>query len=175
MKKQGNKFTLIELLVVIAIISIIAGLLLPVTMKAKKNVLKTSCMSNLRQIGQSLEMYSSSNNYFLPCCTMSPSDPPADEVGLPSIRTVLSSYVPEKSEVFLCPAELDRKYYLQEGLSYEWQSSVVNGRKVDAKSMKLFGYDRIIMMDYDNFHEKAHPKNYLYIDARVAGELEMHQ
>ena len=173
MKNQKYKFTLIEVIVVIAIISILAGLILPASMKMRAKALKTSCMNNLRQIGQAVEMYASSNNYFLPTCTMTPSDPPPGEEGLPSIRTVLASDVSGNADVFLCPADTDKKYFLREGLSYEWQSSVVNGRKVDAKSMKLLGYNRVLMMDYDNFHDKSSPKNFLYIDARVTGELEM--
>ena len=170
--KKG-RFTLIELLVVIAIIGMLAGLLIPVTMKMKRKGLKTACLNNLRQIGKTLEMYSSEYDYYLPSCTMAPSDPPEGEEGLPSIRTMLEPYLPGKQEVFRCPGDPDGKFFLKEGLSYEWQSSFVNGRKVDAKSLKLFGYDKVLMMDYDNFHDQPHPKNYLYIDARVAGELEL--
>ncbi len=169
----GNVFTLIELLVIIAIIGILAGLLIPMTLKMKRKGLKTKCMNNLVQIGKALEMYSSENDYFLPTCTMAPSDPPAGEEGLPSVRTILSPYIAGGQEVFLCPSDPDGKFFKQEGLSYEWQSSMVNGRKVDKNSLKLLGYDRVIMMDYDNFHDQPHPKNYLYIDARVSGKLEL--
>jgi prepilin-type N-terminal cleavage/methylation domain-containing protein/prepilin-type processing-associated H-X9-DG protein len=54
-KKLG--FTLIELLVVIAIIAILAAILFPVFAQAREAARKTTCTSNLKQIGTSLAMY----------------------------------------------------------------------------------------------------------------------
>ncbi|BCM92391.1 hypothetical protein IAD21_04270 [Abditibacteriota bacterium] len=44
-------FTLIELLVVIAIIAILAAILFPVFARARENARRTSCQSNLKQMG----------------------------------------------------------------------------------------------------------------------------
>src|ERR1700760_4481146 len=51
-------FTLIELLVVIAIIAILAAILFPVFAQAKQAAKKTADLSNLKQIGLGIMMYS---------------------------------------------------------------------------------------------------------------------
>jgi prepilin-type N-terminal cleavage/methylation domain-containing protein/prepilin-type processing-associated H-X9-DG protein len=48
---KRSAFTLIELLVVIAIIAILASILFPVFGRARENARRSSCQSNLKQIG----------------------------------------------------------------------------------------------------------------------------
>ncbi len=50
-KRRRSAFTLIELLVVIAIIAILAAILFPVFARARENARRSSCQSNLKQIG----------------------------------------------------------------------------------------------------------------------------
>jgi prepilin-type N-terminal cleavage/methylation domain-containing protein len=58
-RRQRTGFTLIELLVVMAIISILASMLFPSFAKARAKAEQTDCLSNLKQLGYAIFMYSS--------------------------------------------------------------------------------------------------------------------
>jgi len=93
-KKHG--FTLIELLVVIAIIAILAGLILPVLARARESARRTSCASNLNQIGKAMFMYADvpANSKF----------PETDGTALESWGLLYNKYVADP-RVFSCPSK----------------------------------------------------------------------
>jgi len=63
-KQKG--FTLIELLVVISIIALLAAILFPVFSRARENARRSSCQSNLKQIGIGILQYVQDHDERLP-------------------------------------------------------------------------------------------------------------
>jgi prepilin-type N-terminal cleavage/methylation domain-containing protein len=59
-------FTLVELLVVIGIIAILVSLLMPAITRARKAAITTNCLSNLREMGNSFQMYANENKDRVP-------------------------------------------------------------------------------------------------------------
>jgi prepilin-type N-terminal cleavage/methylation domain-containing protein/prepilin-type processing-associated H-X9-DG protein len=65
-KVARGGFTLIELLIVIAIIAILASILFPVFGRARENARRSSCQSNMKQIGLAFVQYTQDYDELLP-------------------------------------------------------------------------------------------------------------
>jgi prepilin-type N-terminal cleavage/methylation domain-containing protein len=65
-RRRPPGFTLIELLVVIAIISVLTGILFPVYTRARASARKATALSNLKQLGGALTMYTADYDEHLP-------------------------------------------------------------------------------------------------------------
>src|SRR2546421_9977108 len=63
---RRKAFTLVELLVVIGIIPLLSAILLPALSRAREQGQKVACLSNLRQIGNAIIMYTNANKGWFP-------------------------------------------------------------------------------------------------------------
>ncbi|BCM92549.1 hypothetical protein IAD21_04431 [Abditibacteriota bacterium] len=87
-------FTLVELLVVIGIIAILAAILFPVFARARENARRTSCQSNLKQIGLGILQYQQDYDEHYPSFS-------ARGVGW----VVLTRPYVKSTQLFQCPSE----------------------------------------------------------------------
>ncbi|MDR1279317.1 MAG: DUF1559 domain-containing protein [Opitutaceae bacterium] len=72
-------FTLIELLTVITIIGILAGIIIPTVGRVRESARRADCVSNMRQIGQALFLYTQDHkNHLPPVSTTWPADDQTD-------------------------------------------------------------------------------------------------
>lgn len=94
--RTHSAFTLIELLVVIAIIALLAAILFPVFARARENARRTSCSSNLRQIGLGIMQYTQDYDETLPLARHG-----AD--GTPPWQDIIQPYV-KSIQLFRCPS-----------------------------------------------------------------------
>jgi prepilin-type N-terminal cleavage/methylation domain-containing protein/prepilin-type processing-associated H-X9-DG protein len=95
-KKSG--FTLIELLVVIAIIALLAAILFPVFGRARENARRSSCQSNLKQIGLGLTQYSQDYDERMTPVVVDPTTTTS-----PTWISLLQPYV-KSQQIFTCPS-----------------------------------------------------------------------
>lgn len=100
-------FTLIELLVVIAIIAILAAILFPVFAQAKQAAKKTADLSNIKQIGISMQLYLADNDDTYPAAYYYnlPNGPGSfDDSGINHWSGVMQPYV-KNLEIFVNPLD----------------------------------------------------------------------
>jgi prepilin-type N-terminal cleavage/methylation domain-containing protein/prepilin-type processing-associated H-X9-DG protein len=67
LRPTRHGFTLVELLVVFAILGVLAGMLFPALARVRSQAHRTSCTSNLKQIGIAFSLYLNTHDDFYPC------------------------------------------------------------------------------------------------------------
>ena len=104
MKNQKSAFTLIELLVVIAIIAILAAILFPVFARARENARRSSCQSNLKQIGLGFMQYTQDYDEKFPLRHHDPSSNSSALANSTGAWVQLQPYI-KSQQVYQCPSE----------------------------------------------------------------------
>ncbi len=113
-RKKFSGFTLIELLVVIAIIAILAAILFPVFARARENARRSSCMSNMKQIGLGMLQYTQDYDEKYPSGTDNGRGSGWAGQVLPYIKS---------SQVFVCPSDA-RPLNGNPQISYAYNSAI---------------------------------------------------
>lgn len=106
--QQIRAFTLTELITVIAVIGILATLLLPALASARRRALAVRSVSNVRQLGLGIHLYSQDYSQL-------PRDP--REPGASNWTEALSPYLAQLSGVRVCPADPFREARRRAGSS----------------------------------------------------------
>lgn len=153
---QMKKFTLIELLVVIAIIGILASMILPSLGRARNAAKDAVCLSNTRQIGTAISVYTVT-----------------DDGKYPSHKGAFGSWIELISkdyyEIYKCPRVTSWKY--ENGNEFTTLLDTVANRQ----HTSAYGYNSFWMglYSYDaGFQSNPFPKNYIRItDASQPSQL----
>jgi prepilin-type N-terminal cleavage/methylation domain-containing protein len=176
MPVRRRGFTLIELLVVIAIIAILAAILFPVFLSARKRAQTATCLSNLKQLSQAMRDYADDHQGFMPYDW-----PPSSTCTLPNVPNWCGSVAanewvyPERGQlwnyvrnrrIYECPLDIGRKADLilatacpsglstkDYPLSYSMNHSLAN-KQVDtftnaSRRMLLIHENRGVVGDYN--------------------------
>jgi prepilin-type N-terminal cleavage/methylation domain-containing protein/prepilin-type processing-associated H-X9-DG protein len=129
-------FTLIELLVVIAIIGILAAILFPVFGRARENARRSSCMSNLKQIGLGAMQYTQDYDEKFMVGT--------NGSGAAWAGT-LSPYI-KSTQVFTCPSDSTSPGVGQPVVSYAMNSNVASVASGGGSIARFSATARTILM-----------------------------
>jgi prepilin-type N-terminal cleavage/methylation domain-containing protein/prepilin-type processing-associated H-X9-DG protein len=197
-RRKNSGFTLIELLVVIAIISILASILFPVFARARENARRSSCASNLKQIGLGFMQYTQDYDEKFPLAMVTVDAPVLQTIpGTPGLifntcgsGDVCGKYISwmdglhpyiKSTQLFKCPSSTtvygaDTSNY---GYSTEVSGSVTTGVPISLSGLSRAS-EIFLSMDFNRTYSTVNTNKATYIayadnaDASVRGIVVPH-
>ncbi len=136
-----SAFTLIELLVVIAIIALLAAILFPVFGRAREGARRSSCQSNMKQIGLGFEQYKNDYDQYIVGSQVIVN---GDTITWP---TLIYPYV-KNEQVFVCPSAQEGEFapdatkIVATTKKYCAQTTDGDGSNATLKKVSLISYGR---------------------------------
>jgi prepilin-type N-terminal cleavage/methylation domain-containing protein/prepilin-type processing-associated H-X9-DG protein len=127
-RSPPSGMTLVELLVVISIMGLVVGMLLPAVQSVREASRRTTCKSNLKQIGLAFQNYMDRKTKGrFPVAAELPSSEillrwPSDPIR-PSIAAALGPFCDDNREAFRCPS--DDSYFVRDPGS-EYGKSIID-------------------------------------------------
>lgn len=181
--KRKTGFTLIELLVVIAIIAILAAILFPVFARARENARKSTCQSNLKQLGLALAQYAQDYDQVFPAMFWSGSrwEPYYGSTANSYYRGELMPYI-KNDKIWVCPSTTHTTCSYIYNILMERKSETIIDKPADTAAMADSCWDNCWAIDtanqalpgppFNNSPQRLTDRhgdgaNFLYVDGHV--------
>jgi prepilin-type N-terminal cleavage/methylation domain-containing protein/prepilin-type processing-associated H-X9-DG protein len=154
MRTRPTGFTLIELLVVIAIIAILAAILFPVFAQARESARAASCLSNVKQIGLGLAMYTQDYDETMPAAFANVNPINGGGINVITYENQIDPYI-KSHPIYVCPSDaLPRTI---NGNAF-WDGNDYDPATNTGKQKRSYGYvGNIYTEQYD--HDPANTNN----------------